>query len=391
MAMETASSPVAQPGAHTRTQSDAPFSLEQARNDGLFQRGERILVAKKTRDIDQKVAKQQRGFIRVFTQICDIILDGFTLPGLHAALDAAHERPRLVSAEIMPCLTEKKRANRLPRVGDGAAIVICALAPYKRLERVETSQIFNEFRRHRVDRDREIDQAARDGAVRHSREARAGRIARLRQRHAAMFLDRLDAKNAIGAAAGKNDAHRVFALISRQGTEEYVDRFTLMINGVRRLQAQAPINDRQDRAGWQDVDFVPFDQLVIVGDFDFKGGMAGEDFIEKAFPVGRQMSDDDESHPRSRRNGLEEIFQRAKTASRRANADDRKRRGAGFGIDHQFRGPIFARQMKHIRDLFKPTGFAMSPIVIGVCKAGSRRPSLPRVMRTIGVFPVVYV
>ena len=78
--METASSPVAQPGAHTRTQSDAPFSLEQARNDGLFQRGERILVAKKTRDIDQKVAKQQPRFIGVFTQICDIILDGFTLP-----------------------------------------------------------------------------------------------------------------------------------------------------------------------------------------------------------------------------------------------------------------------------------------------------------------------
>ena len=84
-----------------------------------------------------------------------------------------------------------------------------------------------------------------------------------------MFLDRLDAKNAIGAAAGKNDSHRVFALISRQGTEEYVDRLTLMINGVRWLQAQAPISDRQDRAGWQDVDFVLFDQLIIMGDFDF--------------------------------------------------------------------------------------------------------------------------
>ena len=184
---------------------------------------------------------------------------------LHAALDAAHERPRLVSAEIMPSLTEKNRANRLPRLGGGVTIVICAREPEKRLEPVETSQIFDEFRRHRVDGDREIDQAAGDGAVRHSREAGARRIARLRQRHAAMFLDRLDAKNAIGAAAGKDYPDRVFALISRKGTEEYVDRLTLMINGVRWLQAQAPIGDRQDRAGWQDVDFVLFDRLMISG------------------------------------------------------------------------------------------------------------------------------
>ena len=70
--------------------------------------------------------------------------------------------------------------------------------------------------------------------------------------------------------------------------------------------------------------------------------MAGEDFGEKAFPVGRQMSDDDESHPRSRRHRLEEIFQRANTAGRRANSNDRKPRGIVFGIDRQFRGPIFA-------------------------------------------------
>jgi hypothetical protein len=54
----------------------------------------------------------------------------------------------------------------------------------------------------------------------------------------------------------------------RQGTEEYINRLTLMINGVRWLQAQAPIGDRQDRAGWQDVDFVLLDRLMIAGDYD---------------------------------------------------------------------------------------------------------------------------
>ena len=93
-------------------------------------------------------------------------------------------------------------------------------------------------------------------------------IGRLRQRHAAIFLDRLDAKNAIGAAAGKNYPHRVFALISRQGTEEYIDRLTLMIDGVCWLQAQAPIGDGQDRAGRQDVDFVLFDRLIVMSDID---------------------------------------------------------------------------------------------------------------------------
>jgi hypothetical protein len=71
--------------------------------------------------------------------------------------------------------------------------------------------------------------------------------------------------------------------------------------------------------------------------------VADEDFGEKAFPVGRQMSDNDESHPRSRLHRLEEILRRANTAGRRANADDWERRGVAFGNDCQFRRPSFAR------------------------------------------------
>ena len=47
--------------------------------------------------------------------------------------------------------------------------------------------------------------------------------------------------------------------------------------------------------------------------------------------------------------------------------------------------------MKHIRSLFKPAGFAMPPIIIDAREGGPRRPLLPRVMRTIGALPVVYV
>jgi hypothetical protein len=71
--------------------------------------------------------------------------------------------------------------------------------------------------------------------------------------------------------------------------------------------------------------------------------MASDDFGEKAFPVRRQMSDNDEHHPWSRRHRLEEIFQRAKTAGRRANPDDCKGGRVFFGNDRQFHGPNFAR------------------------------------------------
>ena len=109
--------------------------------------------------------------------------------------------------------------------------------------------------------------------------------------------------------------------------------------------------------------FVLFDRLIIAGDLDLQGGVAGEDFGEKAFPVGRQMSDNNESHPRSWRNGLKEIFQRAKSAGRLANADNRERSGIVFGVDRQFRGPFSPKAHEAYSKLIMPGGFATSPML----------------------------
>ena len=98
----------------------------------------------------------------------------------------------------------------------GAIVVALELFSRETVEHVEVAGVFRKLFRHRLDGNGEIDQAAGDGAVRHAGETGAGRAFGLREDEAALFLDRLDAEDAIVAAARQDDADGVFAAILRE-------------------------------------------------------------------------------------------------------------------------------------------------------------------------------
>src|SRR5260221_14409558 len=71
--------------------------------------------------------------------------------------------------------------------------------------------MFDELRRHLLDRQHKIHQPGGDGAVRHAVETRGD--AGLSDGEPAMLLDCLDAERAVAAAAGENDADRILLLV----------------------------------------------------------------------------------------------------------------------------------------------------------------------------------
>ena len=79
-------------------------------------------------------------------------------------------------------------------------------------------------RRHLLHAHEQIDRARGDGTVRHAGILGHGSVAALRQGQAAAGLDRLQAKRAIMAGAGQNDADRILAQIMRHRVEKRVDR-----------------------------------------------------------------------------------------------------------------------------------------------------------------------
>ena len=149
----------------------------------------------------------------------------------------------------------------------------------------------------------EIDEAARNCAVRHALQSGAGQIGRLRHGDAAMLLYGFYAEDATAAAARKNDPDRVFAAILREGAEEDDRSASPMMDGAGFAKPQTPVGYRQNGVRRQDIDPVLFDRLAVAGDFDGHVGVARENFGEHALPIRRKMHDDDEGHARIGRHG----------------------------------------------------------------------------------------
>lgn len=224
----------------------------------------------------------------------------------------------------MAGLGAQRRVDRLPRL-------ICGLFAFslRRLfgqgvERGQAAGVFQEFCRHFLDGNGEIDQAAGDGAARHVGETRAGTIARLRQDQAALFLDRLDPEKTVMPAAREDDFDGIFAAVLRERGEEHVDGAALGMFRNEFVQAKPPVRNGQAGVGRQHIDMVLLNLLAILSGFDGQLRMAGQDVGEETLAIRGQMGDDDKGHPRIGGNRLEKIFQRAQTACGRADADNRE-------------------------------------------------------------------
>jgi hypothetical protein len=166
-----------------------------------------------------------------------------------------------------------------------------------------------------------------------------------------VLLDRLDAENAIAAAARQDDTERIFAAVASERGEEHVDRRALVMGGVGRDQPKPPRGDRQDRRRRHDINLVLFERLIILRDLDAHLGVARQNLREEAFAIRRQMHDDDEAHARIGGHCAEQALQRLDAACGSADADD----GEPFGRFHgrPFRLFLFHNALRYndLRDV----------------------------------------
>ncbi len=192
------------------------------------------------------------------------------------------------------------------------------------VEDAETSHIGREPVRHGLDRDREIDQARGNGAGGHAGMPRARAIGGLRQGKPAVLLDRLDAEGAVVAGAREHDADGICVLVLGESGEEGVDRRALP--AIReRAHAQAPVLHIEHGVGRRHVDVIAPDRLIVLRNQYRHAGIARQDLRQHAFPVGREVGDDDKGYAEVRRHAPEQALQRLHSSGGGADADDGKR------------------------------------------------------------------
>ena len=170
-----------------------------------------------------------------------------------------------------------------------------------------------------------IDRAIGDGGARHA--IVPGRLGILGEGNSSLGLDGLEPERSIGAVAGEDDADGSALVGFRQRAEQLVDGHVDAAYGPRD-QGEGAIIDRQGGVRGAGVDVVGLD-LRSRGRFvNRQGGGPGQDVRQTAFEMTVQVHDDQDGQPRLDGQAFEQSGDGLQPASRCANADDGKARGA---------------------------------------------------------------
>ena len=213
IAMEYASSPVEQPGTHTRTSLSVRSGIQELRQSAPGKRVERRRVPEEARHPDQKLPKQRIHLLGVDLQVAQILLDRPDLMHVHAPLDAPPARAGLVDGEVV-ARSVAERDEDAPERRRLAGEPLSVSAGHARQERADLLH-------HRGRRPDVVDGTRTDGALRHSRVL--GALDLLRHRHASVRLDRLQPECPVRPRPRQDHADRTVALILSQRAEEIVD------------------------------------------------------------------------------------------------------------------------------------------------------------------------
>ena len=176
----------------------------------------------------------------------------------------------------------------------------------------------------------EIHRAGCDGASGHAVIVRFADV--LRDDETAAFLDRFQAKTAVGAGSGKDHAHAARAMIASQGIQQEVERKPRAVPGLRlRKPQRALFVDREIDAGRNDIDALAFDFHPVGRQQDRHRSMARQQIHHHAVVARVEVLHDDEGHAVVRRKRVQKLPAGVKAAGRGADCDDRKIRASAGG------------------------------------------------------------
>ena len=184
--------------------------------------------------------------------------------------------------------------------------------------------VVQQCRRHVLDREHMIDEAAGRGTLRH---AALGVVVELglAEREAAMLLDGGHAQRPVAAEAGEDDADRILALVLGERGEEGVDRGAAGEHRRRTGEVQHAALDRQDGVRRDDVNLVRADRRPIRRGMHRHRRVAGHDRGQRAFVMRIEMLDQHERHAAVGRHLGEERLEGVEPARRGADAHDQAR------------------------------------------------------------------
>ena len=118
----------------------------------------------------------------------------------------------------------------------------------------------------------------------------------------------------------------MLSVVLGEGGEEHIYRGAFVFRSPGVPKTKPPLMHRQDCAGWQNVDMLRFDRLIVSCVDHRHSGSAPEDLGQQAVAVWRQVGDNHKTHGVLGRHGSKKCLQRLDPTGRGTDAHDRKMR-----------------------------------------------------------------
>ena len=278
-------------------------------------------VPKEACDIDQQVPGELIAFVGVAKQEVEILGCGFDPNQRHPPLDARLERAMLVKSKIVSHLPAQESDDVRQQIVH--RLLRGRLVPFGHKDVVSFArdQRLGDLCRT----SHEIDRARRDGASGHAVIVRFADV--LRDDETAAFLNRSEAKTAVGAGSGKDYADRAGSIFTSEGIQEEVERKPRAVSCLRLGNPQrALVVNRQIDARRNDIDALALDRHSVGRQQDRHRGMARKQIHHHAVVARVQVLHDDEGHAVDRRQRVQKLPAGIEASGRGANRDDRKLR-----------------------------------------------------------------
>ena len=315
MAREYVSSPVEQPGLHTRTGVAFRPVVEQLGDRFFLQEVEQPRIAEEVGHSDEKFLVEQLDFLWVLLEETNVPRQAVKLVDAHAAFDPAADRALLVAGEVVAGVGTQKNKDLFERGSRFPLSRTMLLAGCRGVREILDQLGGKLLRRRDVIRHARVDRAAGHAVI-------LGRGGVLHHYHPEGLLDGPQTQRAVAPHARENDPDGFFLLVRGQMPEEEVDRHPLAPGRDRFEHLEFAVQDGQVRIRGNHVDAIRLDLHPIFHLDDRHLGVPPKQFRHHAF-VGRlKVRHQDERQPGIRGQVGEELLECLQTAGRRSHADD---------------------------------------------------------------------
>jgi hypothetical protein len=318
-----------------------------------------LRVPEERRHVDEDLLEQRRRLRAIVAQPLHVVVQrGQPVQG-HPARQAAPDAGELVVAEV----DAGRLAQEHEHLRELAVLRRTREPDLIRLhgqQRVMTDAL--ELAGEHGDAQRKVGDARRDGGLRHARELRGLRI--LRERDAALGLDRAQALGAVGPGTRQHDADRPVRPLGGQGVEEEVDGQvrSARFRGSGHQRERAP-EDADVGVGGNHVYVVGLDEHAVLDLVNRETGRAGERIAQVAGVRRIQVLDQNERHAAVARDMAKQLDEGFHAPRGGADTHDRKRdRRTRWGLGRRSLAVVSSCVSCHLQPPRSPPNCAGAPL-----------------------------